>query len=1198
MEETGDSFRPISVSMQEPTNPYKGLRPFEVADSRDYFGREDLVEKLLNRLDDHGAQSRFIAIVGPSGSGKSSLVSAGLIPALWSGKLPGSDRWFIVEMVPGTRPIDELEIALSRLAGDQAVNLHEQLTRDMNGLLRSAALILPNGNSELVLVIDQFEELYTLASDEAARSNFLDLLYAAASDERSKVRVIITLRADFYDRPLQHPTFGELVRNGMETILPLTADELERAIVKPAEREGVSFEPGLVATIIEEVLYQPGALPLLQYALTELFEQREGLLLTQRAYEVIGGAVGALARQAEELYQEFDGRGREAARQVLLRLVTLGEDGGDQGASPDTRRRVLRSELLALAEDNELIDELIDTYAAYRLLSLGYDPGSRAPTVELAHEAILQVWDRLREWLDSSRDDIRLERQLATSTSAWRKADRDGSYLLTGSHLKQFEQWQRDTDLALTRVERDYLTESLHERERQQAVELARQAREEALERHSRNILWALVGVFALAAVIAVALTLFAFSRERSAQSNFTRAERIRLAAQAQIALDSGEDVVIPALLALRSLQLGYSPEADAALLSALNRSFSLQEYVGHTDALADVTISPDGQYVLTTANDSTARLWDLQSGREIRQYNGHSDLVRVGRFSPDGATVLTAGADGTVRIWDTESGTEMARLPDHDGPVWALDISPDANYILTGGESGHAYLWDAGNQQLVHRLSGHSDTVLSGSFSADGRQAVTTSFDGTARLWDVATGQELRRFEGHVGPVNDAQFSPDGGSILTAGNDNSARLWDVDSGEELRQYIGHSRSVMDADISPDGRYGLTASFDGTSRLWDLASGAEVRQFIGHTSTVSKAEFSSDGKQVLTASSDRTARLWSVELIREPRVFTPPFRSMHSSDMVLVSISQDGLNVFTGSGDGTVRLWDAETGDIIEEGRFYVGELITDLAFTPDGTVALTAESDGELLLWDATTGREIFPLHGHTDAVWDIGFSADGNRAVSASSDGSARIWDTGTGEELLRVTGHTGKVQSIALSLDGLLLATGGGDATVRIWDAQSGEEIQQLSGHSAPVLDLAFSPDGLVVLSGSEDGTARLWDVMSGKELQPILNQGEAVWTVVFSPDGGHVLTGGVDRTARLWNMETGQVVRQFVGHVSPVQSAAFSSDGQFVLTGDLLSAYLWLTELEEVIEFACGQLTRDFTAEERILYSIDEALEICS
>jgi energy-coupling factor transporter ATP-binding protein EcfA2 len=338
--------------------------------------------------------ARFLAIIGPSGSGKSSLVNAGLIPALKQGALPESEKWFIVDMLPGARPLDELEIALSRIATAHADQFYDHLHRDVFGLVRVAKLILPHDGSELVLVIDQFEELFTLTEDESIRRHFFGLLCDAVTAPHSRMRVIITLRADFYDRPLQYPAFGEILCNSMETLLPLSAEELERAIVCPAQGIGVHFEEGLVSKILGDVNDQPGALPLLQYALTELFENREGHMLTRTAYRDIGGTVGALARRIDQVYLDLNEEGQDFTRQMFLRLITLGE------GVEDTRRRVPRAELMAIADDEERADEIIDVFVAYRLLSLDHDLASRNPVVEVAHEAILREWERLRQWLN------------------------------------------------------------------------------------------------------------------------------------------------------------------------------------------------------------------------------------------------------------------------------------------------------------------------------------------------------------------------------------------------------------------------------------------------------------------------------------------------------------------------------------------------------------------------------------------------------------------------------------------------------------------------------------------------------------------------------------------------------------------------------------------------------------------------------
>jgi serine/threonine protein kinase/ABC-type sugar transport system substrate-binding protein len=513
----------------QPDNPYKGLRAFQAADERDFFGREKLVEKLVKRMGEtsEGTFARFLAVIGPSGSGKSSLVKAGLIPALWRGDLPGSEKWFVIEMLPGAHPLDELEVALTRVAANTTANLREQLERDVRGLLRAAQLILPDDGSQLVLVIDQFEEVFTLVEDEAARQHFLNLLLSAANETRSRVRIIVTLRADFYDRPLHYPEFGEMLRSRMETVLPLGAQALERAIAGPAERVGVQFEEGLVASIVAEMNYQTGALPLLQYALTELFEHREGRLLTHKAYQEIGGAVGALAKRAEALYIDLLPEAQAAARQMFLRLVTLGE------GVEDTRRRAARSELLAITTDSDLMDDVIDTYADYRLLTLDNEPGTRAPTVELAHEAILREWERLRAWLNESRDEIRLQRQLAHAAEEWRGAKQDSSFLLRGARLETIEKWVDNTKLALTPEERSYLTASVAKRDQETAAETERQAREARLERRSITFLRGLVAILVLA-------TMGAFGLTSIAQRNEQEARGLALASAAQLSLNEG----------------------------------------------------------------------------------------------------------------------------------------------------------------------------------------------------------------------------------------------------------------------------------------------------------------------------------------------------------------------------------------------------------------------------------------------------------------------------------------------------------------------------------------------------------------------------------------------------------------------------------------------------------------------------------
>ncbi len=450
-------------------NPYKGLRAFQEADAGDFFGREALAQRLLDRLAEQVPLRRFMVVVGPSGSGKSSVVRAGLLPLLKRGALPGSARSVVVDIIPGARPIEEFEAALLRICANPPASLLEQLLADERGLLRAAKRALPEDEEvELLVLIDQFEEVFTLIPDEPTRVHFLSSLATAVRDSRSRVRIVCTLRADFYDRPLRYPELGEMVCQRTEVVLPLTTEELHRAIVEPAQRVGVELEPELVAAIIRDIGEQPGTLPLLQYTLTELFERRASNVLALTSYQQAGGLLGAVSRRAEELYAGLTRAERAVVRQVLLRLVVLGE------GQEDTRRRVRMSELRSLDVSTEMLEGVLELFGAARLLTFDRDAATGEATVDVAHEALLRSWGRLRAWLEEDRAGLRLHRHLTDATAEWEQADRDPSFLATGTRLSLLEALAA-RDIALTEGERAYLAASLAEREREEAQERDRE---------------------------------------------------------------------------------------------------------------------------------------------------------------------------------------------------------------------------------------------------------------------------------------------------------------------------------------------------------------------------------------------------------------------------------------------------------------------------------------------------------------------------------------------------------------------------------------------------------------------------------------------------------------------------------------------------------------------------------------------------
>ena len=942
----------MAASSTKALNPYRGLRPFEQADSADFFGRDMLIRRLLERLSEEGEHSRFLAVVGPSGSGKSSVVRAGVVPALRRGALPGSEHWFFVELLPGAHPLEELEAALLRVAVNPPPSLLEQLHADARGLLRAVKRVLPADPAiDLVLVIDQFEELFTLVENEATRAHLLASLLAAVTDSRSRLRVVLTLRADFYDRPLRYQSFSELLRLRTEVVVPLTPDEVLQSIVGPASRAGLTLEPGLASAIAHDVDEQPGTLPLLQYALSELCERRDDQSLTLAAYHAIGGVHGALARRAEEIYRALDQGTQEVVRQLFLRLITLGE------GSEDTRRRVLRSELASIGAQPQLaagfprltIDAVIDTYGRAGLLTFDSDPITRGPTVEVAHEALLSAWGDLRAWLEHSRADVRMQRLIAAAAAEWSSSGRDPSYLLSGARLAQFEGWAEQSTLALNQAELVYLQNSVAERDAQQAQDAARSAREASLVRRSRNILRALVAVLLFATVGALGLLILAIRQGRAAdlqaaiaRESAAEAQQLALATGAQAALSQGNTVQALALALAANHGERPLPQAELILSQAAYAPGVRWLFNQHHASVRAVAFSPDGRQALSGSTDRTLILWDLASGQLIRRFEGHTQPVTDVVFSPDGQQALSSSADQTLLLWDVASGQPIHTFAGHTDEIHAVAFSPDGRQAASVSDDRTLILWDVASGQPIHTFAEHADKVRAVAFSPDGRTLLVSvdDRDPALVLWDIATRQSIRRFEGHTLKANDVKFSADGRRALSASDDKQVILWDVASGQPIHRLIGHADEIETVAFSPDGKLAVSGSRDTNVILWDVQTGAAIGRLAGHGAEVTALQFSPDGRQILTGSGDNKVRLWDLENGAE-------------------------LRRFAGHADGVVRT-----------------------AFSPDGRQALSSSLDTTMMLWDVASGRQLNVFRGHTNKVYGIAFSPDGHTALSGSRD------------------------------------------------------------------------------------------------------------------------------------------------------------------------------------------------------------------
>lgn len=1182
----------ISLTQQEEqlvnaVNPYKGLRAFQAADSSDFYGRDALITDLLNHLSVWGKKNDFLAVVGPSGSGKSSVVKAGLLPNIQIGMLDEEIGWYTAEMVPGTHPMEELEAALLAISTNPFPDLFELLTNDERGLVRAVKRILAEDN-ELVLFIDQFEETFTLVQDDEERRHFLNSILHAVEDERSRIKIIVTLRADFYDRPLLYADFGKLIRNHTELVLPLSDVELEASIVEPANRVGVNLEAGLVAAIVSDVYQQPGALPLLQYALTELFERREGRLMTLQAYRDIGGTTGALARRAEELYESFSPSEQTAARQMFMRLVTLGE------GTDDTRRRAFQSELLSLNYESQAMPRVIEQFGKYRLLTFDHDPQTRSSTVEVAHEALIRQWERVKLWLDENREALRLHRRLTSASEEWNQARRDPSFLARGIRLQQFEELGTDNNIALNESEATFLNMSVEARAEREQIERERQQREQELEQQNRQRLQLLASVMFVAAIISTVLAVFTYTAQRSAQEQAIIAQNN--AATATIAQGQALD---NANIAATSAAIASDNEAEARALAlaanARNASNNGDPQLALVLAIeAEQAFSPPPAEILRTLSEIT-----YAPGPSAR-YDLHDSSVTSVEYSADNRLIITSSVDGTIRVIDSMTDEEVVSVSVGDAWFYDADIHPSNTTFAGAASDGNVYVWSYPSGDLLYTLEGHSDEVMTVTYNPNGTAILSGSADHTMILWSPANGAILQTYEGHDGVILNVVFSPNGARIAssaadeTLGNtddditDRTVRIWNTETGDELVLITPNSGFVRALDFSPNGdtiAYGVwDGTTSGTVRIHDTVTGAEVQRFVAHTTPITAVAYNADGTQVASIAWDRNLRIWDLQLGIEAasfigfddRVLAMDFSN--NGEGLVLGIGNIGDNIYSGTDlavDSSVWIWDINNREQVASFQDH-----SDWAWTvdisPDGTLAasgggplrLPVDIDTDenaqaqireattVLVWNMTTQDIIAELQAHTNTVDSVRFHSDGERILTSAWDRQIILWNISTGEQIRSYDAHTDEIYMLRFLNDGTQFVSVSKDGKAILWDTETGEQIRTFE-HSIRVNAVDFNSDETMMVTstgdfGASDNRIWLWDIVTGDLIRTFEGHDSIVNEVRFHPSDAFLVSTSWDTTVRVWDVETGNEVRQFTGHNGNTFGIDFSADGQIMLT----------------------------------------------
>ena len=826
------------VSQAQVRNPYKGLRAFQETDAGDFFGRDALVDELIDAL-----QARsLVALVGPSGSGKSSVLRAGLLPALRSGAIAGSGEWIVTDMYPGSHPFEELEAALLRVAVEPTERLIDELQSDERGLLRLVKRMLPTEGGDLVLVIDQFEELFSMVESETTRRLFIGALTALAADQRGKVRIVLTIRADFFDRPLSYPEFADLVRAGLVTVAPPSEESLALAITRPARGVGLDLEPGLVGEIVHDVHRQPGGLPLMQHVLTELFHRREGDELTVGAYRTTGGVIGALGRRAEEIYGGLPPAGREAARQLFLRLVTV-----DEGTDV-TRRRVRQTELNGLDVGQSTLESVVQQFAAYRLLTFDRDPITRSPTIEVAHEALLDEWERLSRWIGQQREGLILHRRLAAALNEWDDAGHDPAFLLGGGRLEALETWADGTSISLTADESRYLAES-------------RRVDDGRRRRRSVRRGW-LVGVLAVALAAISVLAVTARSRARVASV-------YELAAASVAAV--GEDPELGILVGLEAVERarGLGGGALSAAMDALHLAVGSSRITARIPAGDFVAVSPDARALVTASSQdsSTASIWSMTGGHALTELSATSGSVAGAAYSPDGSMVAVGyvSDETLVRTFDAASGDELGSFPGSSPlfPVQPL-FSPDGRLLAAAGCTDTVPVWDVATGSELYRVEGKGLYLCAASFSPDGRLlAVADQDGGLVTFHDATTGVEIDALK-TVGLFPDGvAFDPSGALIaVKAQGTGRIAIWEVEDGGLVSSaWVTQPTALA---WSPDGRSLAVGGNDGVARIFDPMTGSEIMALRGHPTPVWSLSYTPASDRLVTAGDSGDTIVWDI----------------------------------------------------------------------------------------------------------------------------------------------------------------------------------------------------------------------------------------------------------------------------------------------------------------------------------------------
>ncbi|MBK3566229.1 hypothetical protein [Streptomyces sp. MBT62] len=1131
-----------------PSTPYAGLSAFQPEDADRFFGRERLTDEVFARVRDR----RFLTVFGPSGSGKSSLLRAGLVARARASGRP------VLLLTPGPHPLEECAVRLAALTGEAPGTLLTELRDDPEALhLRIRQATVDRApDIDTLIVADQFEEVFTLCRDRAERDAFIALLTTATTAPTSRTRVVLGVRADFYGHCVQDPRLVEAMRDAQLAVGPMSSQELREAVTRPARLAGCTVTGPLLAAVVADATGQPGALPLVSHAMVETWRRRSGSRLTLDGYLAAGGIQHALAQTAETAYRALSPLRQDLARSLFLRLTALGD------GTEDTRRRITPDELDPGPDTAFVLESL----AGQRLVTLD------ERYVEITHEAIIRCWPRLRGWLTEDRERLLLHRQLTEATAGWEAHGRDPHALWRGARLSAALDLVAADAGRLTCRERSFLDASGDA----QAGELAAVRRRTVRLRQLVTLLTVLVLTAVTTGVLAV-----------GSRNSAVRQRNVAVARK--VATDAAElrqqNPALAAQLNLAAYRLAPTADVRDQFMNTFATPYT-SRLTGHTSDVVSTAFAPRNSLLATASWDRTVGLWDVRDAhRPVRLAVLRQPWRMLSVAFGQGGRVLATAGEGSVRLWDVtdrRAPAALSTLPNQPGaPMWVA-FRAAGDVVATGHTDGVTRLWnvrDPRRPRWLATLTGHTGAVTSAAFSPDGHTLVTTG-DTTARLWDVTDPAAPRRLDvlrGHTDTVTSAAFSPDGRTVATGSWDHTARVWPLgDGGSRTRRpptvLLGHTAIVWSVAFGPDGR--TLVSVGGSTLFWDLTEPARPRRVSALPGGAYQAAFSPDGR--VLANADRLLDLRDLSL------------ATHDDVVTSLAFAPGGHVLASASWDGTARLWRVTGGRALWPLAVLRGhtKFVRSVAFSPDGRTLVTASEDSTVRVWDVSDPRRprlrsVVPCG--AGEVAGAAF-APGGHLLAAWAQHGAGLWDLtdpGRPRRLSRFAEGGPDVTMASVRPDGRTLVTSTGTiGSLRFWDIGEPRHPRELPSplRSEPLTGGVFSPDNRSLAAIHwPDRTVWLIDIGDlghPPKVKRLRAYGSWLYALAFSPDGRRLVAGAADAKALLWHVDGTTAPVVLGGHTNPVPAVAFGPHPDTLATGgNDFTIRLWNTDPDSVAARVC-------------------------